>query len=246
MNWQGRSTTDWAAEWNVPVVEAYARIGSTNDRALELASMRALTFAVVVADEQTEGRGRRGAYWHSPPGSGLWMSIVLPGDRALSHASLLVGLAAAEAIESVAPGVRVGIKWPNDLMIRGGKVGGILCESAGAALVAGIGINLRSLAATPALALAYRATSLENETGISLSASELAGAIVRRLTGRPLAWDRAAAAELATRDALLGTQVETEEHGRGVARGVDPSGALVLERPDGSRVAVVAGSVRAV
>ena len=246
MIWQGASTSEWAEAWAVPRVEAYARIGSTNDRALELASMGAHPFAVVVADEQTEGRGRRGAHWHSPPGSGLWMSVVLPGDRAVPHASLLVGLATAEAIEAVAAGVRVGIKWPNDLMIRGGKVGGILCESTGAALVAGIGINLRALGTSPALALAYRATSLEAESGMSLSVSDLAGAIVRRLKARPLAWDTAAAAELATRDALLGAQVETEEHGRGVARGIDPSGALVLERPDGSRVAVVAGSVRAV
>jgi BirA family biotin operon repressor/biotin-[acetyl-CoA-carboxylase] ligase len=237
---------DWAAQWEVPVVEAHARIGSTNDRALELASTPGHAFAVVVADEQTAGRGRRGAHWHSPRGSGLWMSVVLPGDRAASHGSLLVGLAVAEAIEGVAAGVRVGIKWPNDLMIRGGKVGGILCESAGAALVAGIGINLRSLGTTPAAALTYRATSLETETGMSLAASELAGAVVRCLKARPLAWGTAACTELSARDALLGASVETEEHGRGVARGVDPSGALVLERPDGSRVTVVAGSVRAV
>jgi BirA family biotin operon repressor/biotin-[acetyl-CoA-carboxylase] ligase len=174
------------------------------------------------------------------------MSIVLPGGRAVAHASLLVGLAAAEAIEAVAAGVNVGIKWPNDLMIRGGKVGGILCESAGTAFVAGIGINLRWLSASPAAALTYRATSLEAEAGMSMGPSELAGAIVRRLKGRALAWDTAAAAALARRDALLGALVDTEEHGRGIARGVDSSGALVLERPDGSRVAVVAGSVRTV
>jgi len=165
-------------------------------------------------------------------------------QRPAPHASLLVGVAVAEAIEAAAGDVRVGIKWPNDLMIRGGKVGGILCESAGAAVVAGIGINLRSLGTTPAMSLAYRATSLEAECGKSLAPADLAGSIVGQLKARPLTLDPVAAGALTARDALLGTQVETEEHGAGVARGIDPSGALVLERPDGSRVTVVAGSVR--
>jgi len=228
----------------VALVEAYPRIGSTNDRAMELASTGDGELAVVIADEQTAGRGRRGARWHSPPGSGLWMSIVLPASRPAPHASLLVGLAVAEAIEAVAAAVRVGIKWPNDLMIRGGKVGGILCESAGSAVVAGIGINLRALGTTPAMSLAYRATSLEAECGKLLSAADLAGSIVGQLKARPLALDSSTAGALTARDALLGTQVDTEEHGAGVARGIDSSGALVLERPDGSRVTVMAGSVR--
>ena len=248
MIWQGRSTGDWAEAWEVPLVEAYAHIGSTNDRALELASASGgHAFSVVIADEQTAGRGRRGARWHSPPGSGLWMSVVLPGGQVAPHASLLVGLAVAEGIEDAAASVAVGIKWPNDLMIRGGKVGGILCESGGGATVAGIGINLRSLAMTPALGLSYRATSLEAESGMSLPASELATSIVRRLKvrgARGLALDASAVADLSRRDALLGIPVETEEHGRGIARGIDRSGALVLEWSDGSRVAVVAGSVR--
>jgi BirA family biotin operon repressor/biotin-[acetyl-CoA-carboxylase] ligase len=228
----------------VPIVETYARIGSTNDRALELALAGAGGTAVVIANEQTAGRGRRGARWHSPPGSGLWMSVVLPMARPLPHASLLVGLAVAEAIEAVATDVRVGIKWPNDLLIRGGKVGGILCESSGAAVVAGIGVNVASLGTTPALALAYRATSLETECARCLPVSDLAGAIVRALKARSWTWDARSVAELASRDALLGARVETEEHGPGVARGIDVMGSLVLERPDGSRVSVVAGSVR--
>jgi BirA family biotin operon repressor/biotin-[acetyl-CoA-carboxylase] ligase len=172
------------------------------------------------------------------------MSVVLPAKRPAPQASLLVGLAVAEAIESVATDVQVGIKWPNDLMIRGGKVGGILCESARGAVVAGIGINLRSLGDTPEMSLAYHATSLEAECSKSLTSSELAGSIVRRLKERALELDATASRELTTRDALVGRRVETEEHGRGVARGIDATGALLLERPDGSRVSVVAGSVR--
>jgi biotin-(acetyl-CoA carboxylase) ligase len=94
------------------------------------------------------------------------------------------------------------------------------------------------------VSLAYRATSLEAECGKSVAASELAGSIVRRLKASPVVLDSAAAAALAARDTLLDASVETEEHGRGIARGIDRGGALVLERPDGSRVSVVAGSVR--
>ena len=238
MIWQGREPHAWAQAWGVPLVEVYATIGSTNDRALELASERRGEPAVVIAEEQTAGRGRRGARWQSPPGGGLWMSVVLPASRPSRHASLLVGLAVAEAIEAVAPEVQVGIKWPNDLLLRGGKLGGILCESAGAAVVAGIGINLRSTT------LPQRATSLEAECGKVFAPSDLAGSIIGALSGRSLELDAVSARELEARDALLGALVVTEEHGTGVARGIDASGALVLERPDGSRVSVVAGSVR--
>jgi BirA family biotin operon repressor/biotin-[acetyl-CoA-carboxylase] ligase len=122
------------------------------------------------------------------------------------------------------------------------KLAGVLCESTGGALVAGIGVNLRRWTAAPA-DLAERVTSLEAEGGMSLPANVLAGLIVRDLKQLRPALDPAALAALAARDALLGAAVDTEEHGRGVARGIERDGALVLERPDGSRVRVVAGSV---
>lgn len=239
--WQGGSAAEWRAAWGVPLVEAYASIGSTNDRALELAAGAGNAFAVVVADEQTEGRGRRGATWHSPAGSGLWMSTVLPGSRPAPHVTLLVGLAVAEAIEAATEGVRVGLKWPNDLFVGRRKLGGVLCESAGAAVVAGIGINLRPVPVID------RATSLETESGNALPASILAGFIVAALRRRPLdgaTLDAGVLADLGARDTLLGAEVDTDEHGRGTARGIDAFGALLLERPDGSRVRVVAGSIR--
>ncbi len=239
--WQGASATEWCATWDVPVVEAYATIGSTNDRALELAARAEHAYAVVIADEQTQGRGRRGAGWHSPPGSGLWISVVLPWARPAPYVTLLVGLAVAEAIEEAAAGVRVGLKWPNDLLVGPKKLGGVLCESAGRAVVAGIGINLRPVPEID------RATSLETESGKVLPASTLAGFIVRalrRLVHADAVLDSRVLASLAARDALLGTPVDTDEHGPGTARGIDADGALLLERPDGSRVRVVAGSVR--
>jgi BirA family biotin operon repressor/biotin-[acetyl-CoA-carboxylase] ligase len=232
----------------VPAFEAYERIPSTNDRARDLASGAGNVFAVVIAHEQTRGRGRRGATWHSPAGTGLWMSVVLPNPQAALHLPLLVGLACAEGIQDACPGLRVGIEWPNDLVVGRHKLGGILCEGAPGAVVAGIGINLKTPDGGFPAGLKARATSLEEQGAKKLSHSKLAGFIISALKRRigeptsrltPDAWS-----ELAARDALAARPVLTEEHGLGVARGIEPDGALILERADGSRVRVVAGSVR--
>jgi len=249
-HWQGEPVGTWRELWGVPAFEAWDRIGSTNDRAKELAEGPRSAFSVVVAREQTLGRGRRGATWHSPPETGLWMSVVLPGAGAALHVPLLVGLAAAEAIQDASGAPRVGIEWPNDLVVGRRKVGGILCEGVPGAVIAGIGINLRTPPGGFPEAFRERATSLDIEGAKALSHGMLAGLIVRALKRRisapsaHLAPD--ALAELSARDALAARPVRTEEHGPGVARGIEPDGALVLERPDGSRVRVVAGSVRPV
>lgn len=249
-HWEGEAVATWQEAWCVPLLEAWASIGSTNDRALELAAQGARPFTVVVADEQTNGRGRRGATWHSPAGLGLWMSAVLPADASPRWLPLVVGLAVAEAIEDATGAVGVGIKWPNDLLLRGRKVGGILCESAPGAVVAGVGVNLRAPAAGFPGALAGTATALDMEGAKSLAASRLAGLILdgleRRSSPDSTGLGRAALEELRARDVLAGRRVQTEEQGPGTARGIDPEGALLLERPDGSRVPVSSGSVRAV
>ena len=142
--WDGESVAFLGSEWGASVVEAYACVDSTSRRAAELAGSGCRPYTVVVADEQTAGRGRRGDTWSSPRGCGLWMSVVLPASvsRGLAHLPLLLGLATAEAIEVAAPTTKVWVKWPNDLWVRGRKVAGILCESSGGAVVAGIGVNV--------------------------------------------------------------------------------------------------------
>jgi len=249
-HWHGEPVATWRALWGVPTFEAYERIGSTNDRAKELAAEPVNVFAVVIAAEQTEGRGRRGASWHSPPGSGLWMSVVLPNPRTGLHLPLLVGLAVAEAIQEANGALRVGIEWPNDLVVRGRKLGGILCEGTPGAVVAGIGVNVRTPEGGFPTSLAGRATSLEQHGVKELRLKELAGLIVsalKRRLGEPTAFlVPDALSRLAVRDALAGRPVLTAEHGPGVARGIEPDGALIVEREDGSRVRVVAGSVRPV
>jgi BirA family biotin operon repressor/biotin-[acetyl-CoA-carboxylase] ligase len=178
------------------------------------------------------------------------MSVVLPDPRATLHVPLLVGLAVAEAMQDAHEALRVGIEWPNDLVVRGRKLGGILCEGASGAVVAGIGINVRTPDGGFPAFLAERATSLEQEGAKALSPSALASLIVRALQrrlGEPTpSLSPDALRELVARDALAARAVLTEEHGAGVARGIEQDGALLLEREDGSRVRVVAGSVRPV
>jgi BirA family transcriptional regulator, biotin operon repressor / biotin---[acetyl-CoA-carboxylase] ligase len=247
-HWEGEPVASWQDAWDVPLVEAYARIGSTNDRALALAAGGAGPFTIVVAEEQTRGRGRRGAPWHSAPGSGLWMSAVLAHDGATPWLPLVVGLAVAEAIESATGAVGVGIKWPNDLIVGVRKVGGILCEATAGVVVAGVGINLRAPREGFPESLSQIATALDMEGATSLSPSRLAGMIVDGLKVRTGAGapdlDRFTLEALRARDVLAGRSVHSEEMGPGTARGIDSEGALVLERPDGSRVPVSSGSVR--
>jgi len=176
------------------------------------------------------------------------MSAVLPPAGVPPWLPLVIGLAVAEAIEQACGAPAVGIKWPNDLVVRGRKVGGILCESAGVAVVAGIGINLRAPREGFPGALAESATSLDMEGAKSLSPSRLAGCILDglrvRLEGAASELEDATLAELRARDVLAGRAVHTEESGPGTACGIEPDGTLVLERPDGSRVTVSSGSVR--
>ena len=152
----------------------FQSIGSTNDVAALLADQAASEGAVVLADEQTAGRGRRGHTWFSPLATGLYVSVVLAPlrarvdhERATTLLTLSVGVALADAID-VVTGLRIDLKWPNDLFVARRKLGGILAEAAGAgptgaAVVVGYGINVSATAFPPELG--DRATSLESELG---------------------------------------------------------------------------------
>jgi BirA family biotin operon repressor/biotin-[acetyl-CoA-carboxylase] ligase len=242
----GRTGDELARRWGVPAVEIWSSVSSTNDRAIVLAVSGAARGTTVVADEQTKGRGRRGASWISARGAGLWMSVVLDASDAVPQLPLLVGVACAEGVDALTDVARLGVKWPNDLTIAGRKVGGVLAEGASGRVVAGVGINLTLPPDAFAGRLAAHATALKMEGIKDLSRSDLAESILavlwRRLGGRDPG--EAAIRALAERDALLDRAVHTEQAGSGVARGVDRTGALVLERADGSRVRVVSGSVR--
>ncbi len=252
--WEGAAVSSWRARWGVPELEVHESVGSTSDRLRVLAAGGAEPWTVVLAEEQTRGRGRSGDVWHSPPGAGLWLSTLVPVEPAPAPClPLLVGLAAAGALEEAA-GVEVGIKWPNDLVAataspRAGKLGGILCEGGGRLVLVGVGINARTPEEGFPPELAGVATSVEEMAGRSVDRGRLATELLARLRGledRSAGMDRLTAPEreeLARRDVLAGRRVVSAA-GEGTARGVDERGALRVERDDGEVVGVVAGSVR--
>jgi BirA family biotin operon repressor/biotin-[acetyl-CoA-carboxylase] ligase len=251
-SWEGEPIEAWRSLWNVPILEVHECVTSTNDRVAELSREGAPALTTVLALEQSRGRGRSGKKWHSAAGTGLWISTLFVQKVAVSSAlPLLVGLAAARALESLTPELRVGLKWPNDLFLEGGKVGGILCESTvGEAelrsVVVGVGLNLREAEGGFPPELGSPATTLEHEIGQPVSTSLVATRLMAQLRGHSRgAFDsftvetRSAFAE---RDLLYRKAVRTEQ-GAGTAHGIDGSGALILERSDGTRTSVRAGSV---
>ena len=237
-------------------LRCFAEVGSTNDVALQLAGSGAPEGTAVLADVQRSGRGRRGHVWHSPPGTGIYLStIVRPHASALPLVTLAAGVAAARAIAALTS-LPIELKWPNDVVIGRPwrKLGGVLCEASGSAgridaVVVGIGLNVGAASYPPEIA--GRATSLESELGREVDRDRV---IVELLA--PL---RVVAAGLAEAEAswvreawrafgragLNGAPVrwrEAEIERRGHARDVDPSGALVVD-VDGASARVIAGEV---
>ncbi|HEV2150031.1 MAG TPA: biotin--[acetyl-CoA-carboxylase] ligase, partial [Longimicrobiaceae bacterium] len=190
--WEGGTAAELARAWGIPALHLFERVGSTNDVARALAGAGAPAGTAVIAEEQVAGRGRGGRQWVSPPGLGIWLSVVLR-PAALPEPGLLplrVGLAAAAALDPFARPGRVEVKWPNDLQVAGRKLGGILCEGswegAGVAfVVAGIGINAAHAPDDFPAPLRPEATSLRMASGWSPPRAEVAGALVRALAGLP-------------------------------------------------------------
>jgi BirA family transcriptional regulator, biotin operon repressor / biotin---[acetyl-CoA-carboxylase] ligase len=236
---------------HVACIDVTWAIGSTNTALLERANPESGTAEVLLAEHQSAGRGRRGRAWLAPPGGAICLSMSwtfreVPQD--LGALGLVVGVCALKALR--AHGVDgVSLKWPNDLLVEERKLGGVLidlrAESAGAAcVVIGIGINvalgaalLRQIAAsgTAATDLASLAHPLpaRNALAASLVSAFVRGLIeFERLGLKPFIEDWRAA------DALRGRAVNVSAAdgvARGVARGIDLRGALMLETPQGLR-----------
>ena len=235
-----------------------AEIGSTNDLALSLATHGEPEGAVVIADQQQAGRGRRGRDWFSPSGAGVYLSAIVRPQGAggsLPILTLAAGAAAARAVRSVAA-LPVGLKWPNDLVIGRPwrKLGGVLCETAGHgaridAVVVGIGINLLETAYSREIA--DRATSIEAELGRRVDRAPVVVAILESLAtvvghfhaGRLSAicgeWRSFAPESLG--GAAVRWVDRSGEH-RGRARDIDGDGALLVESA-GRVERLVAGEV---
>lgn len=232
-----------------------AEVESTNDLAWELAQQGADEGACVVADSQTRGRGRMGRAWHTAPGQGLALSVLLhPGcDRsALATAPLVAGLALRRGLFAL--GLDAQLKWPNDLVARGRKLSGILAEARRGAdgadrVVLGVGVNVGQAAEDFPPELRERATSLALE-GRAVRREAVAAAFLNALEplwdehqegdpGQVLdAWRREAA--------FWGRPVvvrSPEGELRGTAEGLDQGGGLVVRTADGGRLTVLAGDL---
>lgn len=206
--------------------------GSTNDRARALAAAGAPHGTLVTAGVQTAGRGRQGRTWIAPPGRALLLSLVLRDHDPLLP--LRAGLAVADL---AGPAARV--KWPNDVLLAGGKVAGVLVEARpqeGWAVV-GIGVNA---AVDPAdLPHGLRAATLGRARGeLDAALTELLAALEHRLAEPP----PATLAALRERDALLDRPVRWAG-GHGTGAGIDEEGRLRVRGPDGGTAVLDAGEV---
>jgi len=226
-------------------------VPSTMDEASALAGAGAAHGLVVGADQQTAGRGRRGRVWESPIGAGLYFSLIarpaLQSNAALPLLTLAAGVGVRDGIRA-ALGLTSHLKWPNDVLIDGRKLAGILAEGLAVgtpaqAVVIGVGLNLQSAAYPPDVAA--RATSLEGELGRPIDRGTVLAEVLVGL------WDRLATLERSPGDILqawraaspnaTGTRVEWD--GRtGTTAGIDESGALLVRTTSGVE-RVIAGEV---
>ncbi|MBR4628440.1 MAG: biotin--[Ruminococcus sp.] len=225
-------------------VKVFSEVGSTNTAAKELASAGAPDGTIVTADSQTAGKGRLGRSFVSPPGSGLYMSVIVRPELELSLTSMLTTAAAAavaEAVEDMS-GADTRIKWVNDIYIGGKKICGILTEaSLGLEMkaldyaVIGIGVNVSG---TFSGELAERATSVEAECGVRPDRNALcAGIAVRLRKYIGTIEQRGFLPEYRRRELLTGNMITANvgnESITGKALGIDDNANLIIELPDGS------------
>jgi len=234
----------------------YPSVGSTNDVAQRLAAAGAPEGIVVLAEEQTAGRGRRGRRWIAPAGTCLLFSLLLRPPLSppqCQRLTMACSLAIAESIECHTR-LPVGLKWPNDLMVKDKKVGGILVELGfdGEHLshaIVGIGLNINLDFSSPEVAfLREQATSLAQELGTCVDREPLLAHILNRLEVRYMALCAGWSPYEAWRHRLvmLGQEVVLSGMGyrvEGWVEGVDQDGALWLRLRDGRRIRVLAGDV---
>ena len=230
---------------------------STNDAAMGLASEGAGHGTVVIADSQGHGRGRQGRPWRSAPGAGLLMSVILRPAMTPDEAPMLTylcSLAAAEALRK-STGADIALKWPNDLMVKDKKLGGLLIEmrtEPGAVLyaVAGFGINVAARRTGLHPSIRETATSLWIETRRAFTRTALASAILDAVSDElasyathgpeaiMMRW-RALCNTLGSTVTVRGPQGALT----GIAREIDHSGRLVLVTKDGNAHALSSGDV---
>ncbi|MGN0204081.1 MAG: biotin--[acetyl-CoA-carboxylase] ligase [Coprococcus sp.] len=243
--------TSWAGKTVVYEEE----LVSTNQTAKVIAEQGAGHGTLVVAERQTAGKGRRGREWHSPKGSGIWMSILLRPDIRPDKASMLTIVAAMAVYDAISSRIKgCSIKWPNDIVIDGRKVCGILTEMSSEPdhihyVVIGIGINVNTENFPEDIAGV--AVSMRTASGQHFKRSEIIADVWQ-------AFERYYDRFMETSDLselmedynkrLIndGQRVYIEERGRkfdGIAEGIDREGCLLVRKDDGTVISVISGEV---
>jgi BirA family transcriptional regulator, biotin operon repressor / biotin---[acetyl-CoA-carboxylase] ligase len=240
--------------------EVWDTIESTNTRALELAKQEAPEGVIVAARQQTAGKGRLGRRWVSPTDAGLYISFLLRPQldpavcRLLSFAA---GIAVVQALEKTC-GFSVGLKWVNDIVYGGKKLGGILCEMGPtqtgdkptAAIVVGIGLNLRLPPEGVPEEIAAVAAYLESLTGSPLDANQLAAAIAERLESNyellPVGSGSDVLKLWRKHSITLGKEIKAVTGNmeyEGIATDIADDGALIMQLQSGETIRLHTGDV---
>jgi BirA family biotin operon repressor/biotin-[acetyl-CoA-carboxylase] ligase len=228
-------------------------LSSTMDAVSRAAEAGARHGLVVVAETQSAGRGRRGRAWISPPGAGLYFSYLARPLRGVDLLTLAAGVAARTGIAH-ATGLHADLKWPNDLLVGGRKLAGLLAEAArvgmpGASVTIGVGLNLRPAAYPPDVA--RRATSLEAELGRVIHRGAVFAAVLEQLADAIAALDAGCADAIlqawrAASPSAVGTPVEWSDADRvrsGITAGIDDTGALLVRTGTGTE-RIIAGDLQ--
>ena len=243
------------AKLNLGGLRYFDSIGSTNDEALAWAATGAKDFSLVVADEQTQGRGRLDRKWFTPKGSAIAMSLILrPAAPMRAHLSRTVGLAALSMADAcLRLGLTPKIKWPNDILLDGKKTAGILVETVWSgdetdSLVIGMGINVSTSSVPPVESLKFPATSLEDSLGAAPGREEIISLVLSAILywreqigsdGFIKAWEE----KLAFRGEAVQIRAGGEESTHGVLDGLESDGSLRLRDEHDKFVIVRFGDV---
>jgi len=244
-------------KWMGKKIHYFPSLDSTNSKAYELATRGAEEGEVVIAESQEKGRGRLGRNWFSPPSLNLYLSVILRPKIPPHQApliTLMAAVATAGAIEKCS-GLRPLIKWPNDILLRGGKVAGLLNEIQSETdrihfVILGIGVNLNLDEKAFPKEIRSVATSMKQEMGQAISRKEFLSSLLQQLEewyaiylkegGDVIlnAWREQAR--------IKGKPVKVTSFGEtisGIAVDIDSDGALILRMENGKRKRVVAGDV---
>ncbi|MFH2038881.1 MAG: biotin--[acetyl-CoA-carboxylase] ligase [Chloroflexota bacterium] len=238
-------------------IRYFQTVNSTNDLAIAWQAENAPDMSLVVADEQTSGRGRNGHHWYSPAGGSLSFSLILHLEKSESRSfvffSFLGALAVVDAIDQIDVCLKPKIKWPNDVLLNNKKVCGVLTEASWIgdqieSLVLGVGVNVSPESVLPAETLNFPATCLENLTQSKIERLDLLHNILMVIVDWRKRMDTstfidALQDKLAYRGEMVTIWSENSQPRAGVITGLDSDGGLCLQETNGQIFKVHYGEV---